>query len=260
MIKCSACILTYNSEKTLEQCLESIKDFSDIVIMDGGSTDNTLEIARKYNARIFFQKESGASGKIENFTDVRRKLYSKASEDWILCIDSDEYIDEKARQAISKITSQGEKYKNILFRIKRKAIIGGRIIHYAYCYPEYGKRLWHAKSSADLKGSKQVHEDMVVGSEMQIKDLDIYLYHFWHEGYKDLIAKDDYYLELALKKNNKASFYKRVRKAFLNILKAGNVLFKSLKIYLGYGFKESLPPIYVWRFARYHLIIAIKSL
>lgn len=259
-IRCSACILTYNSEKTLRYTLESVKDFADIVVMDGGSADRTVDIAGEYGARIFPQQEGGTEGGIKDFTAVRKKLYAEAQEDWILCIDSDEYLDEAARQKIFEITSGGAKYKNILYRIKRKAIIGKKTINFAFFYPEFGKRLWNKHSEAKLKEGKVVHEDMVIGAEMAIEDLDIYMYHFWHENYDDLIKKDDYYLKLALQKNSPRPFPQRIRKSFINVLKAGNIIWKSIKIYIRHGFKNALPPAYVWRFVRYHLILAKKVL
>lgn len=51
----SLCMIVKNEEKNLERCLESIKDIVDeIIIVDTGSIDNTLKIAEKYNAKIFF--------------------------------------------------------------------------------------------------------------------------------------------------------------------------------------------------------------
>ena len=60
-IACTVEILTWNSEKTLKACLESVKDFDDIIILDGNSTDKTLEIANNYRARIIKQVKTEES-------------------------------------------------------------------------------------------------------------------------------------------------------------------------------------------------------
>ena len=54
-IPCSVGILTLNSGQALRRCLDSLKDFAEIIICDGNSTDNTLEIAREYGAKIVKQ-------------------------------------------------------------------------------------------------------------------------------------------------------------------------------------------------------------
>ncbi|MBU1179347.1 glycosyltransferase family 2 protein [Patescibacteria group bacterium] len=256
MIKCSACILTFNNEKTLEKCLESVRDFSDIVILDGGSTDRTLEIARRYSARIYPQQEGGSSKKITDFTAMREKLFSLAGEEWCLWLDSDEWLDSNAIEDIKKIVES--KNKDILYSFMRKAVIGNKIIEYAYTYPEYCKRLFNRGSGARLKKGKKVHEDLVVSEGGTVKKLDSIIYHFWDKGYFQLIKKDNHYLELTVKGKDDFTHRKRLRVAWINLLKGSKVLIKSLFIYLRYGFKKTLPISYSWRFARYHFIYAKK--
>ena len=260
MIKCSACILTYNNEKTLKECLESVKSFSEIVILDGGSVDRTLETAKMYNAQVYSQQEDGSSKKITDFTAMREKLYSLASEDWILVIDSDEYLSKEAEEKIKEIVENGEKNKNNLYTISRKAIINGRIIDYAFFYPDFGTRLWNKNADIKLRANKQVHESMVAGEGVKIKNLDVIIYHFWHENYRELIKKDDYYLKIATEGKPARPINKKLRKAVINILKAGNIFLKMSRMYIGYGFKKTLPTIHSWRFIRYHLIFAKKIL
>ena len=110
-IKCSVGILTYNSEKNLRRALESVKEFSDIIISDGGSTDRTLEIAAEFNCKVVYQhsKENPSSNPahpISDFSIERNILLKAASEDWFLYIDSDEYISTELREEIRFITSQ----------------------------------------------------------------------------------------------------------------------------------------------------------
>jgi len=84
----SACMMVKNEEHFLPQCLESIKDFVDeIVIVDTGSTDRTVEIAAEYGARIYHHPWEN------DFSKHRNQSISYAKGDWILIIDADEELD-----------------------------------------------------------------------------------------------------------------------------------------------------------------------
>lgn len=87
----SICIITKNECDMLKQCLEHIKPYADasnheIVIVDTGSTDNTVEMCKAFTDKIFYFEW------INDFSAARNFAAQKASHDWILCIDSDEYV------------------------------------------------------------------------------------------------------------------------------------------------------------------------
>src|SRR5437899_7333948 len=79
----SVFILTYNSERFIEKVLQSIKTFNDIVIVDSGSTDNTLNLVAQYNCRIFHQPWVG-------YSKQKAWALQHCKHDWVLNIDSDE--------------------------------------------------------------------------------------------------------------------------------------------------------------------------
>ncbi len=81
----SACMIVKDEEELLEGCLESIRDWVDeIILVDTGSTDRTVEIAEQYGAKIFHQPWEG------NFSKHRNYSIEQASSDWIFIIDADE--------------------------------------------------------------------------------------------------------------------------------------------------------------------------
>ena len=87
MPKLSACMIVKNEETMLERCLSSIKDIADeIIIVDTGSTDGTMEIARNFTDKIYFHQWE------DNFSKARNHSISYASGDWILIIDADEEL------------------------------------------------------------------------------------------------------------------------------------------------------------------------
>src|SRR3989344_3362623 len=96
-IPCSVQVLTLNSGKTLEKCLESVKEFAEIIILDGNSTDNTVAIARRYTDKIYPQADTNEKNvRITDFALVRNRGLKLASYDWFLFIDSDEYLSHEA--------------------------------------------------------------------------------------------------------------------------------------------------------------------
>jgi tetratricopeptide (TPR) repeat protein len=97
----SACMIVKNEEILLPGCLESIRDWVDeIIIVDTGSTDRTVEIAKSYGAKIYFREWDG------DFSAARNYSLSKATCDWIFIIDADEeFVQEdipKLRQGLNQ--------------------------------------------------------------------------------------------------------------------------------------------------------------
>ncbi|MCG2701384.1 MAG: glycosyltransferase family 2 protein [Candidatus Falkowbacteria bacterium] len=97
--KISACIIVRNEEKEIERCLNSIVNVVDeiIVVHDGECEDRTLEISRKYNAKVFIR------GKRENFNSHRIFCLKQARFPWILRIDADEYLSDELAESIRKL-------------------------------------------------------------------------------------------------------------------------------------------------------------
>ncbi|UCC43454.1 MAG: tetratricopeptide repeat protein [Candidatus Zixiibacteriota bacterium] len=99
----SACMIVKNEEDMLEECLLSIRDWVDeIVLVDTGSTDRTIEIAESYGARIFHQKWEG------DFSKARNYSLEHASSDWIFIIDADERVVAEDVPQIIRFLNEGK--------------------------------------------------------------------------------------------------------------------------------------------------------
>jgi len=108
----SVCMIVKNEERFLEQCLNSIKNLADeIIIADTGSTDRTKEIARKFTDKIFDYEWKN------DFSEARNFSLSKATKDWILSIDADEVISPLDFDKIRNLTEKPE--ANAYFSIWR---------------------------------------------------------------------------------------------------------------------------------------------
>lgn len=102
----SLCMITKNEEKNLKTCLDSIKDYVDeIIIVDTGSTDKTLDIAKSYTDKVFNHQWN------YDFSEARNKSLEKATKDWILFLDADEKLPKseciKLREVINNTKAEG---------------------------------------------------------------------------------------------------------------------------------------------------------
>jgi len=103
-IPCTVGMLAWNSGETLARTLENVCDFAEVIIADGGSTDNTLAIAGKYGARVIPQTNPGHA--ITDFSKERNLLLDAATQPWFLWLDSDELITDELREEIRRVTME----------------------------------------------------------------------------------------------------------------------------------------------------------
>ncbi len=100
----SVCIIAKNEEKYIEKCLEHLKPYGmEIVVVDTGSTDKTKEIARKYTDKVYDFTW------VDDFSAARNYCAGKATNDWILAIDCDEYIEKFEVQVIKEYIQKNSK-------------------------------------------------------------------------------------------------------------------------------------------------------
>lgn len=89
----SLCLIVKNEEKFIKACLDAVKDIVDeIVIVDTGSTDSTIDIIKSYKVKLYNYKWNN------DFSSARNYAISKAASDWILFIDADEILDSNSKE------------------------------------------------------------------------------------------------------------------------------------------------------------------
>ena len=132
--KISVVINTYNAEQHLEEVLESVKNFDEILICDMESTDHTLEIAQRYGCRIVtFPK-----GKHRIVEPAREFAIHEATHEWVLVIDADEVVTPELRTFLYEQTVMADAPDGIA--IPRKNYFMGQFLHSAY--PDYVLRFF----------------------------------------------------------------------------------------------------------------------
>src|SRR5690554_6641792 len=101
MYKISLCMIVKNEEEVLAQCLDSVKDICDeIIIADTGSTDRTKEIAGKYTDKIYDFEW------IDDFSAARNFAFSKATMDYILWLDADDVLLGEDQEKLKKLKKE----------------------------------------------------------------------------------------------------------------------------------------------------------
>ena len=133
-VSISACIITLNEEYNLRKCLESLSFVDEIVIVDSGSTDRTLEIAADFQASVFQRK-------FDNYVNQKNYCISKARNNWILALDADEVISPSLMQEIQLLSSKEIEASGFL--IPRLTYYLGKWIRFGGWYPNLQIRFFH---------------------------------------------------------------------------------------------------------------------
>lgn len=129
MLKISAVLIVKNESEMLARCLDSVKGVDEIIVCDTGSEDNTIEIAKKYTDKVFTDFVW-----CDDFAKARNHALSKATGDWILSIDADEYLHDLAE--VRRVAEQAESHNELAvdcYLIHE----GTKVTH---CFPRLFKR------------------------------------------------------------------------------------------------------------------------
>lgn len=200
-IPCTVGILTFNNENTLKKALDSVLDFAEIVICDGGSTDGTLALAREYNCKIISQDVvfKYPDNRIADFSGVRNQMLQAASYDWFFYLDSDEYISgELSRELLDVIAKKDNDV--YVFNVPRKYVLNGEIIDWASTYPNYHMRFFNKRHVKAF--IKKVHERIEVLPNEKLGSLKECIFVPHESDVGKLRGKYDYYLKIQLENNN----------------------------------------------------------
>lgn len=164
----SVCMIVKNEEKVLERCLRSIHGIADeIIVVDTGSTDKTKEIALQYTDKVYDFEWAN------DFAKARNYAASKATGEWILAIDADEYVDR----------DQFEKFKEQLKTDPPNLEINAvEIISFVGRKAEFTFKNLHArfyKNNSKIKYFRPIHEDLkyIDDREYQLGVVDLQLFH-----------------------------------------------------------------------------------
>jgi glycosyltransferase involved in cell wall biosynthesis len=194
----SAIIITKNEELSIGDCLKSISWVDEIIVVDSGSNDRTVEICKSFGAKVFIRKWQGY-GRQKNIA------LNLATKNWILSIDADERITDSLKKEIQALDDSQYAYS-----IKRKSNYCGSWIYYGDWRSDYVVRLFKRKSAKFSHAL--VHEAIL--SKYPIKKLKAEMLHFTYHNYEDVIKKINIYSSAAAQilffKKTKSSLTKAI--------------------------------------------------
>ncbi len=182
----SVVILTKNSAKYIERCLGVLQAFPEVVVVDNGSTDQTMEIAARFANVKIYQREFCGFGPLKNIGA------GLASHDWVFFVDSDEIV---SPELVQKILGQQLSEQEV-YRFYRKNYYAGRLIDGCNWDNDYVVRLYNRKTTSF--NDNQVHESIQTNNLTiaTLSDKNSFIYHFPYSNTRQLMAKLEHYADL----------------------------------------------------------------
>lgn len=169
MVQISAVIITYNEEKNIERCLQSLQGIADeIVVLDSISTDRTKDICSRFNVKFIEQPFLG-------YIEQKNKALEFASYPYVISLDADEALSEILSQSIIKVK---ENWVSDGYYFNRLTNYCGKWIHHSDWYPDRKLRLFNKQKGAWT--GKNPHDQFILqhGSKEAILKGDLYHYSF----------------------------------------------------------------------------------
>ena len=203
----SAVLITRNAASQLVECLASVAFCDEIIVVDSGSEDATVEIAERCGARVIQAAWRG-------FGAQKQFAVEQATHDWVLCIDADERVSERLQESIRAVTCPSPACREFRFADRQSGLPGtqsasapavaayrcarrnrfmGRYLNHGEGYPDWSLRLFNrraARWSDDV-----VHERVVATGNIGVLEGD--LLHESAESLETYLAKQNRYSTLA---------------------------------------------------------------
>ena len=130
----SVCTIAQNEQENLPRLLQSVREIADeIIVVDGGSTDRTQEVAREHGAKVFFRA-------FTNHADQKNYAASLASHDWILLLDADEELSKELNDSLHEWKTQPPQFD--VYEMSRLTSYLGAWIRHSRWYPDWQRRLY----------------------------------------------------------------------------------------------------------------------
>ncbi len=179
-------LIVKNEEKHLQECLDTVKDWADeVVILDSGSGDRTEEIARQYTDKFY------TNTKWQGFGKQRQLAQQYVTADYVLWLDADERVTDQLRESILDAVEQNN--EQCVYRINRLTTAFAKEIQYSGWSPDWVVRLY--KVSEAQYNDALVHESVIIPSGFKVVSLDGRLKHFTYEKLNEYTRKTQLYMQ-----------------------------------------------------------------
>jgi (heptosyl)LPS beta-1,4-glucosyltransferase len=191
MPRLSVTVIALNQEANLGDCLASVSFADDIVVVDTGSTDRTVEVARTFTDRVLNAPWQGF-GRTKNYA------LDQAKGDWVFSMDTDERVPPALKDEILAVVAADGPLNG--YRVPRKNYFCGRWIRHLGWYPDYTLRLF--RRDRGRFRDREVHEEVVVDGPVGV--LRTPLEHYSYRSLSEYVSRMDRYARLAAQELVKA--------------------------------------------------------
>ena len=155
-LKVSAIVIACNNERIIARCIESLRWADEVVVVDSGSTDRTPEICRSLGAQVHVTADWPGHGPQKN------RALGRTTGDWVLSVDSDEWITPALRDEILRTIS--EQSAAAAYAMPRRSSFCGRLMRHSGWWPDYVVRLF--RRGAARFTDDHTHERLVVDGKV----------------------------------------------------------------------------------------------
>jgi glycosyltransferase involved in cell wall biosynthesis len=182
----SVVVIAQDEEHHIGRCLESASWADELLVVDSGSSDRTIEIARRSGARVVERQWSG-------YVDQKNAGVDSARYDWILSLDADEWLSEGAAKEIRGLLKSSEIAAYGGYRIRRRTAFCGEYIR--TWSRDRPLRLFDRRAGRFSGGS--VHESVKLDAEKSIGSISGPIWHLGYESVRDYVERINIYTDLA---------------------------------------------------------------
>ncbi len=191
-------IISLDAEKTIEKAIDSLSFCDKIMVVDGGSVDETVSIAKRKGVILYERK-------FDNFKNQREFALSKVNTEWVIFLDADEVLEEELAREIKK---RIEESRADGFYLNRISYFLGKLIHHGGWYPDYSLRVFR-KNKARMS-ENIIHERVIVDGRVE-KIEKGRIIHYTDPDLFHYLKKLNHYTELSAKelfeKGRRANFF-----------------------------------------------------
>ena len=178
-IRISACYIVKNEAKNLAKSIKSLKSqVNEIVVVDTGSTDNTITVARKLGAKVYSFPWQ------DDFSKARNFALSKAKGDWLVLLDADEYFTAKTAGNIRQVIRQAQQADGLLIQMVNYDVDKAEIQDYFY-------QLRIVRNQQGLHYEGKIHEELKLSEGKSMKFLRVLpeMLEIYHTGYASSVSR-----------------------------------------------------------------------
>ena len=179
----SIIIIVKNGEEFIEKALKSSTWADDIIVLDSGSTDDTIKIARKYTSNIHVDNDWPGFGK------QRQKAQKLSKSDWIFMLDADEEIDINLQNSIKKAVNGEPK----IYQVNRLSKAFGSEVRYSGWFPDWINRLY--PNNLTTYNDALVHETLMIPKNYKPIKISGILHHETYKTMNDYWQKMNMYID-----------------------------------------------------------------